>query len=203
MNDLEFGDVVFVKTKVQGGWQRLGRWFVGWAIRVITRSDGEGPTFANHVALVLMQDGDDYQICEALGKRGFVFTLLRERYGDTQRFGVRVARHSRLSEMNRDLMRVRINHLKHKKYGTWKVAAHATDYALTKAWQLLGGHGDIYAFRWLCRNGNYPICSWAVSDIYDRGGLPFRTPVALAQPDDLYDECDQGIFWTWVAEEVS
>lgn len=201
MTSLRFGDVVFVKCYITG-WRTWRRWCVSFLIRFMSTSSGEGPTFANHVAMVLRVEGNSILLVEALGKRGFVQTLLAERYGDTRRFEVRVARHQKLVSMNATLMLRRIAHLRDKKYGTFKILAHATDYALTQLWHSMGGPGECKWFRKLCRNGDYPICSWAVADIYAAGGLPFRTSTPEAQPDDLYDECNTSPVWDWVTTEV-
>jgi len=198
-----FGDVVFVKGHVTG-WRAWRKWLVSFLIRAMSTSSGEAPTFANHVAMVLKESGDgDWILVEALGKRGFVETRLGERYADAARFEVRVARHSGLTNQHATKMLLRIQNLKGKQYGWLKIAGHASDYALTQLWNACGGRGDVYALRWLCRNGNYPICSWAVADIYLKGGLPFRKQVALAQPDCLYDECAEGPPWSWVNPEVA
>jgi len=198
---LEFGDVVFVKGLVTG-WREWRKWMVSWCIRFMSRSKGEAPTFTNHVAMVIGRQGDDYQLAEALGKRGFVYTHLRERYSDTRRFEVCIARHRRLNADHRARMWKRCEHLHGKKYGQAKIVAHAVDFALTALWNASGGSGDVYAFRWLCRMENYPICSWAVADIYWHAGLPFKKAVAVAQPDDIYDECKASQLWVWVVDAM-
>jgi hypothetical protein len=194
-------DLVFVRHRVEG-WRAWRRWLVGWCIRLCSTSDGEGPTFADHVCHVVEAERDDYILAEALGHDGYVYTRLRARYGDTRRFVVRVARHRRLGRANALLMAQRTSELVGRKYGYLKVAAHGLDYALTRFWHASGGHGDAYLFRRLCLMERYPMCSWAEADIWKAGRLPFDTPVSKAQPDDLYDECDSSKDWEWVPDPM-
>jgi hypothetical protein len=196
---LRFGDVVMVKSKVTG-WREWRRWCTGFFIRLCSTTPGEGPSVVNHVAMVLGADGDDWLIAEALGQRGFVYTLLGERYGDARRFEVALARRT-ITRHQRYRMVAACQHLKGKEYGSWKVAAHAADYALTVLWHSMGGKGDAYLFRRACTDGNYPMCSWADLYIYDKGGIPFKVSTAKGQPDDIWDECVAGppwamVFWT-------
>jgi len=210
---LKTADYVFTHTKVTG-WRELRKWIVSFGIRVVGQSKGEPPTWANHVAVVLGRldwwidwcrrndveccvagDPRDYVLAEALGQRGFVLTLLRERYADTRRFGVRVARRGDLTDDQRERVIRRCLELRGRKYGHAKIIGHAADYALTQFWNACGGKGDVYAFRWLCRMERYPMCSWAGANIAKHAGFAFKKREELAQPDDLYDECAAGPPW--------
>ena len=197
------GDQLFFRTEIKGSWKR---WFVGFAIRVFTftRRD-KRPTVINHTANVvwaILDEGCrivDYIIAEALAKGGYQFRPLLKHYGDTERISFAVARHTGVTETHRMLLLVACHQLRGKKYGRLKIVAHVVDYGLTKAWNTVGGRGDVYCFRWFARSEHYPICSWASLYIYDEAGLPYDVPVQIGSPDDLWDECRRkyGTGWLW------
>ena len=207
---LEVADVCFTKNRVTG-WRSWRRWLVSWGIRVCSRRKDEPPSFANHTFLVygshvrckvvdahIRREVVDYAVYEALGKEGYVERWLRERY-ENGHTGIAVYRHRGVTDALRAAAKDGMKHLEGKKYGKLKILAHAADYGLTKLWNLCGAKGEAFLFRRLACMENYPICSWAVSYIYDKWlYLPFTTPTPRATPDDLMDECESSDEWTQV-----
>jgi len=140
----------------------------------------------------------DYVIAEALGSGGFQFNRLLESYGDERCYSIAIARHKFVGAVEREKIRAAAEHLYGKSYGFLKVAAHGLDYLLTLAWNGIGGRGDAYAFRWLCRMERYPMCSWASLYEYEKAGRPFDTSTETGSPDDLWDECRRKALTIWV-----
>lgn len=206
------GDQVFIRREVYGApWD----WISAVAIRIAsTTGTDKGPTIVNHVATIVRpirevdvvgEDGIlisygpivDYMIAEALPS-GFKFRPLLENYGDERRYSFAVARHKLAIQVHREKIVAACDHLDGKSYGYLKVGAHGLDYALTVAWNMAGGRGDVYAARWLCRMERYPMCSWASLYEYEKAGLPFSTPVETGSPDDLWDECRRKALAIWI-----
>lgn len=219
------GDQIFVRRNLVGP---AHEWLVAYLIRVATfTATDAGPTIYNHVATVvrpiwlseaiLIADGElapeavppkelasegpitDYLIAEALGKGGFQYRPLLGSYGDARRYSIGIARHRFVGPEERGKILAACAHLKGKTYGYLKIAAHIADFALTRAWNALGGRGDVFVFRWLCRMERYPMCSWSSLYEYDKADRPFETPIATGSPDDLADECQRkaGTVWDW------
>ena len=140
----------------------------------------------------------DYLIAEALGRGGFQFNRLLEGYGDARRYSIAIARHKLATQAHREKILAACEHLLGKSYGFVKVGAHALDYALTIAWNAIGGRGDVSAFRRLCRMERYPMCSWASLYEYRKAGLPFATSLETGSPDDLWDECQRKALGSWL-----
>jgi len=142
----------------------------------------------------------DWMIGEALGKGGFHYTRLLDRYSDTRHFSIAFCRHLGATDDHRTKIVEACDYLRDKNvtYGFLKIAAHVGDFALTRVWNLIGGRSDVYAFRWLCRLDRYPMCSWSSLYVYDKAGLPFDVPVEIGSPDDLWDEClVKTDVWMW------
>jgi hypothetical protein len=224
---LAAGDQLLVRREVYGA---IPEWIGAFLIRVgtFTRRD-KRPTVVNHVATViwvlrareveLLAEGAhpasplmdearrepegpvvDYLICEALGKGGVQLRPLLESYGSPLEYSFAVTRHKLATQTHRSRIVTEELLLVGRSYGYLKVGAHAADYALTQIWNLAGGRGDVFAFRWLCRMERYPMCSWKSLHTYHRAGLRFSTAVAIGSPDDLYDEMRRkaGTIWDWV-----
>jgi hypothetical protein len=216
---LRTGDQVFIRTEIKGP---MGRWLVALAIRVFTHTQkDERPTVVNHVATVVrplygrirFKKGaaigpsealpavervvTDYMIAEALGEGGFQYRPLLQVYGDPELYSIAIARHREVGKQERALMLAAMGRLLGKSYGYLKVAAHVGDYGLTRAWNALGGKGDVYLLRWLCRMPHYPMCSWSSLYIYKKAERPFDVPLEIGSPDDLCDECQRKTPATW------
>lgn len=210
---LYVGDQVFVRTEVKGSWKR---WLVSWGIRVFTHTRRDKrPSVVNHMATMVgtveatqmtpvigacvkyQTRVVDYTIAEALGEGGFQYRSLLESYGDPELYSFVVARHRLVTQTHRDKMVEICEDLLGRSYGHLKVAAHVGDYGLTRVWNGMGGPGDVYFFRWLCRMKNYPMCSWSSLHIYKKGGVPFSVPVEVGSPDDLWDECRRKFPTIW------
>lgn len=219
------GDQLFTRTEIRG---KIKRWIVGFLIRVATFTKRDKrPSVVNHVATVIralysrevvfMLEGGhpyspivmeahgeavgpvvDYLIAEALGKGGFQYRRLLDVYGDVRNHSIAIVRHRRATEVHRDKIVAVCESLIGKDYGYLKVGAHLGDYALTRAWNAIGGRGDVYAFRRLVRGKRYPMCSWATLYEYAEAELPFETDVERGSPDDLWDECRKRAVKTWL-----
>lgn len=220
------GDQLFVRREVRGP---VRKWLVAFLIRVatFTRKD-KRPTVFNHVAtviralrefeVVLLLAGShplsdamseerefaegpivDYLICEALGEGGVQLRRLVGSYGDEELYSIAIARHWLATQEHRAKIVDAELSLLGRPYGYAKIGAHVADYALTRVWNLAGGPGDVYAFRWLCRMERYPMCSWKSLYSYRKAGLPFSTALSTGSPDDLADEClrKTPTIWTW------
>ena len=221
---LHTGDHVFVRREIYGPpWE----WFGALLIRIgtHTRRDKRA-TVVNHNLMVLRplrefevqvivraDDGPipalsedmrrsgsivDYEIAEALGRGGFQYTRLLESYGDARRYSIAIARHRHARADHRVKIVAACKHLRGKNYGYLKVGAHGGDFALTVAWNALGGRGDVYLLRRLCRMKRYPMCSWSSLYAFDEAGLPFETPIASGSPDDLWDESRRRSLGIWL-----
>ena len=208
------GDQVFVRREVRGP---VREWLVAFLIRVVTftRKD-KRPTVFEHVATVirivreidaltstgeLISSGPavDYVLCEALGKGGVQLRRLLIAYGSARDYSIAIARHRLATQEHRSkIVRAELS-LVGRPYGYAKIGAHLADYGLTRLWNLAGGPGDVYAFRWLCRMERYPMCSWKSLYSYRKGGLRFSTGLSTGSPDDLADEClrKTPTIWSW------
>lgn len=213
--ELMEGDQIFVRTEIAGG---FWNWIGGFLIRLGTFTDKDKePSDINHTANILRRLREDpwdphsrvidYVIGEALGKGGFQERRLLEAYGDTERYSFAVTRHDRLSMNQRGRVAAALRRLLGRPYAKWMVVTHGLDYAVTRAWNAVGGPGDVYIFRWLYwkLSGDddakrYPMCSWASLYGYREAGRPFSTSLVTGSPDDLWDECrakTPGI-WSWL-----
>lgn len=207
------GDLLLIRTEVKGSWKR---WLVAFGIRVFqTTKKDTRPSVVNHTATVVRPVKRtvtipiigacvryqtrvvDYVIAEALGEGGFQYRYLLESYGDPELYSFVVARHKLVTHVHRVKMVEVCEDLLGRSYGHLKVAAHVGDYGLTRVWNGMGGPGDVYLFRWLCRMKNYPMCSWSSLHIYKKAGVPFSVPVEVGSPDDLWDECRRKFPTIW------
>jgi len=206
------GDQLFVRREIRGP---VGEWLVAFLIRVatFTRKD-KRPTVFNHVATViravreidaitpageLVSSGPivDYVICEALGEGGVQLRRLLAAYGDAGLYSIAIARRRTIQRQRAKIVRAELS-LVGRPYGYAKIGAHVADYGLTWLWNLAGGPGDVYAFRWLCRMERYPMCSWKSLYSYRKAGLDFETALSTGSPDDLADEClRKPAVWHW------
>ena len=217
------GDQMFIRTEIYGPpWE----WWGAFLIRVGTfTGTDKAPTVVNHIATVIrpirafegkitsvdlgagikagpgrMEVGPtvDYLIAEALGRGGFQYNRLLESYGDARRYSIAIARHKLATHAHREKILAACEHLLGKSYGFVKIGAHGLDYGLTIAWNAIGGRGDVFAFRRLCRMERYPMCSWASLYEYRKAGLPFATRLEMGSPDDLWDECRRKALGIWL-----
>ena len=219
------GDQLFVRREIYGPpWE----WWGAFLIRVGTfTGTDKAPTVVNHIATVIRPIREfeanlaaegvdihwinpkvlaaedqgpivDWVIAEALGRGGFQYNRLLESYGDARRYSVAIGRHKLATQPHREKILAACEHLLGKSYGFVKVGAHALDYALTIAWNAIGGRGDVSAFRRLCRMERYPMCSWASLYEYRKAGLPFVTSLETGSPDDLWDECRRKSLGIWL-----
>lgn len=218
------GDQVFIRTEIRG---KIKRWIVGFLIRVATFTKRDKrPSVVNHLATVIrpireletqiiadagdgpvpalsqdMRDSGpivDYEIAEALGKGGFQYRQLLKVYGDVRNHSIAIVRHRRATSVHRAKIVAVCDSLIGRDYGFLKVGAHLGDYALTRAWNAVGGRGDVYAFRRLVRGERYPMCSWSSLYEYAEAELPFETDIEEGSPDDLWDECRRRAVKTWL-----
>jgi hypothetical protein len=174
------GDLVFFRD---------ARSKVSFLIRLMSTMRGEGPTFANHVGVMY----NPTTVCEAIAK-GVCFTKLLKHYAKAH-VDIAVYRHARMGPNRRLTVQrtLRRYEKEGRGYGWWKVAAHFLDYGLSA---FTGYRKHVYGFRRLCRMKNYPQCAWLASWVMRHAHLPFLTPMAAAQPDDLMDECNEDYEWT-------
>jgi hypothetical protein len=206
------GDQLFRRREICGP---VREWLVAFLVRVatFTRKD-KRPTVFDHVATVIravreidaitpggefVSSGPivDYVICEALGEGGVQLRRLLAAYGDAGLYSIAIARRRTIPRQRSKIIHAELS-LVGRPYGYAKIGAHAADYALTQVWNLAGGRGDVYAFRWLCRMERYPMCSWKSLYSYGKAGLDFETPLSTGSPDDLADEClRKPAVWHW------
>lgn len=93
-------------------------------------------------------------------------------------------RNMTLSDYDRKRIAAKAMQYQGRKYGYHIIAAQFFDY-------LLGGK---YFFRKMCRQDNYPICSWVVSFSYaEIGHLFLGLKPNLVQPDDIWDHIQNTI----------
>jgi len=153
-----------------------GRGFLSWAIRFFTRTIGEKRTLANHVGVIVTPG--DFMTCKAVEALVKVREhSLWEQYGPPKRDSVAVFRPLNLTEENVKTIVAEAKEQVGKKYGVFKVLAHFLD------WCLLGA----YVFRFVARNGRYPICSWLVAHAFAKVGKSFKVRPGAATPDDIWD----------------
>jgi hypothetical protein len=178
---IEVGDIVHV----QGG-SIFSR-----AIRWVTRSSAEAPSWASHTALVL-EVASKVMVIDTVGIRVRVRHLSANSFSRSKVLVSRVP--GGLSAQQKESITAKARNYEGRLYGVFKLLAHALD-------RLLDNH---YFFRRLARMDDYPICSWIVAYTYQRSlGLMFGCPPNAAQPDDILDYCVASR-WTRVwADSVS
>lgn len=178
---LEPADIVCTKSK-----GKLGK-----LIRFFTRHIGEPRTQVNHVGVITVGGiSSNAVIVEAL--KHVRRCYLAEGYGGDDAPDIAVFRPKNLTEMERFLVASKAESQVGKNYGYLKLLTHFGDWGVTAAKSAitLGRcRGDVYFFRRLTKNGNYPICSWLVSHAYAFVGKDFGVDAGAASPDDIWDFC--------------
>lgn len=142
----------------------------GWlssAIRKLTRSRGERPTWVSHVAIAVSST----HVVEALS-RGVVCRPLA--YPASR---IRVYTPKNVSERARIRIAKRATAFVGQPYGWGKLVLHGLD-------GLLGG---ARVFRRLGFIEGMPICSYVVAAAYEAEGLTFGLDTRYATPDDIHD----------------
>lgn len=143
-----------------------------------TASDTSLSKFSH--AAIVVSTGTTKNLIEALST-GVKRTSL-SKYSNGYR--ILIARHKGLSFFNKLSIIGSAEKYIGKKYGYKLLAGHFADYLCSK----ITGR-NVYYFRKITGNNNYPICSWVVSHAYDRAGLRFlNLDPDLVQPDDIADE---------------
>jgi hypothetical protein len=164
---VEVGDIVHV----QGGslYSRAIRW--------VTRSSSEEPSWASHTALVL-EVADTVTVIDTVGIRVSVRPLSAYRFSRSKVLVSRVP--GGLSARQKACLVEKARDYEGRLYGVFKLLFHALDRILDNR----------YFFRRLATVDDYPICSWMVAYVYQRSlGLMFGCPPNAAQPDDILDYC--------------
>lgn len=171
ISDLEPGDIVLVSKKHSLLAKLICRFST-------TASDTSISKFS-HTAIVV-STGTTKKIIEALSTGVKRSSLSKYSNG----YRILIARHKELSFFNKiSIVRTAEKYIG-KKYGYKTLAGHFADYLCSK---LIGR--NVYYFRKIAGNNNFPICSWIVSHAYDRDGIRFlNLDPDLVQPDDIADE---------------
>ncbi|MHC4740920.1 MAG: C40 family peptidase [Planctomycetota bacterium] len=172
---LEVGDVIHVQ----------GRGLSGRGIRFFSRGCKEKPSWASHSAMVL-RVGEEIEIIEALWKT--VIRPIAAYKGKKSRLLV-CRKPGGIDDDEKEEMVQKAEYYKGKPYGFWEIAFHALDRLVN----------NVYFFRRLIKDNDYPICSWLVAYVYDKVlGYRFGTAPKAAQPDDILDHCvDNGWEFVW------
>lgn len=155
--ELQPGDVILVH----------GRGWLSSAIRSLTRSPGERPTWVSHCAIAV----DEERIVEALPRGVF---LRRMPYSGND---VRIYRPLNISRAGLRRIALRAELHVGDAYGYSKLLLHGLD-------GLLGG---VRLFRRLAFVDRWPICSFIVADAYESEGYRFGVPMRAITPDDIAD----------------
>ncbi|MDP6793383.1 MAG: hypothetical protein QF660_04950 [Anaerolineales bacterium] len=164
---IEVGDIVHVH----------GGSLYSRAIRWVTRSSSEAPSWASHTALVLDVAGS-VTVIDTVGIRVSVRPLRAYRFSGSKVLVSRVP--GGLSAQQKACLAAKARDYKGRLYGVLKLLYHALDRLLDNR----------FFFRRLARMDDYPICSWMVAHAYQRSlGLLFGCAPNAAQPDDILDYC--------------
>ena len=178
--ELEKGDVVLFH----------GRGWVSSAIRRFSQGPKEKrPSVFNHVAIAVGKDAMVEALLSGVKRTNF---FLRSRDAGER---VLVARKIGLTELERGNLMLEATRQVGRKYGYAKIAGHFGDWALSKVAQR-----NVYFFRRMTGNGNYPICSWVVgyAYFYTLPGFCFNmVSPQYCQPDDIGDEIVENIRDKW------
>lgn len=134
--------------------------WLGWAIRLFTRSPGESRTRVNHVGVVV-RGGllSEAVVVEAL--HHVVKRRLMAAYGPPRRTPVAIYRLKGLSQDERAAIARKSESYVGRKYGYLKIGAHLGDWLLGR----LAGR-EVYAFRRLAKMDRYPTCDWLAAHVY-------------------------------------
>ena len=135
-------------------------------IRWCTRDEGEPPTIASHVGIIV----SDTEIVESLTK------TTQRTFAPTANCWV-YRKVDLTPEETLTIVRKARNYVGDK-YGWLKVVAHALDHLIFR---------DHHVMRRLCFMDKYPICSWVVAFAYRAIGYEFGIPANEATPDDIWD----------------
>ena len=146
------------------------------AIRLFSRGWGEDKTIFNHAGIVVtMGTIKTAQMVEALWTvQGHT---IQETYAGT---GTEVAvyRCKDLSDLERALLGIYASEYIGRWYGIPKIITQGIDKLL---------FFDKYVSRRITRSDKFPICSWVVSQTYNKLGLDFGVDPGAADPDDIGD----------------
>ena len=180
MAEYRLGDLVFT---------RFDSW-IGRLIRLATRAPGEGPTWANHVGIIVLGGSEDPIALD---------TDFRVRAKPLSEFKgeIEVWRHTGLHPMERGWIAAKAAEYQGRPYGWGKVLLHGLDALLTKLIR-----AEVFLFRRLAVIDRYPICSWIPAFAYHRvTGYTFGVDPAWADPDWIYDYINNSLLWERIYPE--
>jgi hypothetical protein len=172
--NLQPGDIVL--TRSRAGW-------LGTVIRAFTRRPSDD-VYYNHVGIVVSA-GDEHQaqLLEALWRvrRGPLWQLYGPPAG-ASRPEIGVFRLCEPLPEHRQLAAAVAETFVGRRYGWWKLGAHAVDRWLSKQ-----AGREVFAARRLLRWDRFPICSYLVADAWAEAGVSFGPPAGAADPDHIHD----------------
>ena len=168
------GDIVL--TRSRRGW-------LGVVIRAFTRRPADD-AYYNHVGLIVTA-GDEHraQLVEALWRvrRGPLWSLYGPPAG-RKRPEIGVFRLCDAAPYHRELAADVAETFVGRRYGWWKLLAHAID-----RWLSMNAGHEVFAARRLLRWDRFPICSYLVAEAWAEAGVSFDVPPGAADPDHIHD----------------
>lgn len=157
------------------------------AIRWFTRNGGEDRSWGNHSGII----GVTANYIQALS-RVVECPVLDWRFSGE----LEIHRYVPLDSITRVRVAQAAEGYIGRRYGTFKIGAHAIDGFLGKVLRR-----DVYLARRFCLMERYPICSWIVSWAYKRIPYAFlgKDPRAVT-PDDIHDDVTRSEDWVRVVK---
>jgi hypothetical protein len=143
-----------------------------------TQIGKEGPTYATHIAMIIMVNGEPHVI-ESLWR--VKITPYKKWEKEHDRFAI--FRNTNLTNEKRALIQEEALKYKGRFYGFSKILLNGLDLSISK---IIGK--EIFLFRKLQFIDRYPICNWLVSySYYNATGYTFGCEPKLTNPDSMTD----------------
>jgi len=183
MPDIELKPCDIMATRSKG---RLGR-----LIRFFTRRIGESKSRVNHIGQVVHGGTLETAIVvEALSPR-VVHRPLWDGYGCKSAPDATIFRPLNLTDEDIAVITRTAESYVGRRYGYLKLGTNLLDWVATniRAAIPIGERRDVYLFRRLTHDDNYPMCSWITSHSYAKRGKDFGVKAGAATPDDIWDFC--------------
>lgn len=160
-------------------------------IRFFTRRVGEPRTRINHVGIIVVGGPVDTAIMvEALKK--VIRRPLMEGYGGPNASDVAIFRPLNLDITDRWKIATKAMDYVGRTYGYFKLLTNLGDWSATMARTALTlglYRKDVYLFRRISGDDNYPMCSWVDAHAYAAANKFFGVAPGAATPDDIWDFC--------------
>lgn len=151
-------------------------------IKLCERSTGEPPTYASHV-------GGFISSFEILNIE--LSTSIDIVYNISQLKHVKIYRNHSLTKYDKMQIIHKILSYSHRKYGYLKILTHFLDWV---SGRLL--FRDVFLFRKLNNDDNYPICSWAWAFAFNTvNNYEFGNSPRYVNPDDMLDFVSSSDEW--------